>query len=135
MPVRLPALILALAALVTGCQTVAQQTRSAKIVALAGMPVAISRSASVNPDCSVIGLPKMVVIQAPAIGDLTSAPGRVRPDFQPSNTRSECNLRQVQGLIVTYRPKGSASGIDSFSFDLIFPDGIVWRRHVTVDVL
>jgi hypothetical protein len=134
MSVRSIALTVVAAGVLAGCQTTVNRTADIQRSALPGSTINLAKPSSVNPDCSSLPTPRMLVVQAPAQGALSAAPGRVYPGFPASNVRSRCNSTAVRGLVINYTARPGSSGSDYFTYDIIFSDGEVWRRNVSVTI-
>lgn len=89
---------------------------SARADEIKSVPRGINRQidflASVNPDCSSIGLPTVRLIDGPSHGVLTTDKGRDFMTFARSNPRHACNKRRVAGLKVFYQPEQGFVGVD-----------------------
>lgn len=88
-----------------------------------GGSVKIGFYASVNPDCSDAGAWTFRVTQPPRNGRVVVERARDFVYFQPSNPRSACNQRRVQGLKIRYVAQRGYTGDDSFSGELFSPRG------------
>ena len=77
-----------------------------------GKNVTIDFFASVNPDCSSIGLPTVRLIEGPSDGVVTTDKARDFMAFPKSNVRSKCNGRRVAGLKLFYQSTTEYFGVD-----------------------
>lgn len=88
--------------------------------------------ASVNPDCSPIGLPTVRLIDGPSHGVLTTDKGRDFMTFPRSNPRHACNKRRVAGLKVFYQPEQGFVGVDHVRILVVAASGT--ERAATYEV-
>jgi hypothetical protein len=87
-----------------------------------------------NPDCSVIGIPTIRVLEASKNGNVIFEKGSGFPAFPENNPRSKCNASSLDGEIIFYTPEPGYSGPDSVMVEIIYPDGTAGRRHYTIEV-
>jgi hypothetical protein len=78
---------------------------------------------TLNPDCSPVGYPSVRLVAAPSNGSVSIFKGSAFPVYASTNPRSACILRRRAGTLIEYRPRRNFEGSDSFTLDIIFPDG------------
>ena len=78
---------------------------------------------TLNPDCSPVGYPSAQLVSGPSNGAVTMFKGAAFPAYPSDNPRSACIKRRVPGTIIEYRPRRDFTGSDSFTVNVIFPDG------------
>ena len=115
------ALLLALPAVLSGCQTTGGGTLSP--VAVAGLPLRLGHFAKLNPDCSHIVEPDVRETTPPSHGAVAVHPGEGYTNFAQSNPRNHCNYRPTPGVNVTYTAERGYTGPDTVALDAIFPTG------------
>lgn len=89
---------------------------------------------SVDPDCTVTGLPVIRVIDPPKNGEVTIASDSGFPAYARENLRFDCNRKRLEGMAVFYEPQKGFSGLDSFVLDIIFPAGNAQKWHYSIEV-
>jgi len=89
---------------------------------------------SLNPDCSLMAYPSITLIESPSNGKVSYDKGKAFPNFAPQNPLSACNTQRVPGLLIEYRPARDFIGADSFSLDVISPDGSekIFKYNITI---
>ncbi len=87
---------------------------------------------SVNPDCTLEGLPIVKLKQAPDHGTVAIEQGTDYPQFSPGNQRYECNKSKSPGIIVSYTSKPGFKGQDAFVLEALYPHGRL--RFVSVQM-
>jgi len=103
-------------------------------VAASGQKLLVAFLVDLNPDCSSIGYATVRVIEQAKHGKVTVENTIGFSAFPQENLRYECNKRKTDGVLVSYLPDASFKGAESFTFDVILPDGNFNRRHFAVDV-
>jgi hypothetical protein len=88
----------------------------------------------INPDCTVIGIPAVRVLEQPKSGKVTVENGTGFPTFPANNVRSKCNGSRSDGAIISYTPNPGYTGADSITVDVIYPDGNESKRHFAIEV-
>lgn len=68
--------------------------------------------ASINPDCSSIGVATVRLIEGPSHGVVTTDKGRDFKPFAAPNPRHACNGRRLNGLKVFYQSEQGFFGVD-----------------------
>jgi hypothetical protein len=111
---------LAVAALCFSLSSAAQSQTANKTVAVGGV-LKVAHYASVNPDCSPLGMPVVRVSVPPTHGVVRTVKSSGFSHY--SSPFDQCNARRVAGVSVEYRPKRNFAGTDSFSLDIIFASG------------
>ena len=77
---------------------------------------------SVNPDCSLRGIPKFAVTGPPRHGQSQVLNRSGQPHFA-AGPYAACNAVTVPGVVVTYTPAAGFSGTDSVTLDEIEVNG------------
>jgi hypothetical protein len=88
--------------------------------------------ASINPDCSSIGLATVRLIEGPAHGVLTTDKGRDYKPFAAPNPRHACNGRRVAGLKVFYQSESGFFGTDRIHILIVAASGT--EREETYEI-
>lgn len=80
------------------------------------VPTGINRRidffASVNPDCSSIGMPTVRLVDGPDHGVITTDKAKDFKPFPRGNVRSKCNSRRLSGLRLFYQSTSEFFGVD-----------------------
>ena len=79
--------------------------------------------ASVNPDCSSIGLPTVRLVEGPTNRVITTDKARDYLAFSRANVRSRCNARRVSGLKLLYQSTTEFFGVDRVRLLVISASG------------
>ena len=79
--------------------------------------------ASVNPDCTSIGVPTVRLVEGPSDGVVTTDKARDFMTFPRTNVRSKCNGRRVAGLKVLYQSTTEFFGTDRVKLLVISASG------------
>ena len=87
-----------------------------------------------NPDCSVIGVPTVRILEPSKSGSITVEKGTGFPNFPASNSRSKCNANSVDGQVIFYMPEAGYVGTDSVTAEIIYPDGTASMRRYAIEV-
>jgi Domain of Unknown Function with PDB structure (DUF3857)/Transglutaminase-like superfamily len=87
-----------------------------------------------NPDCSVIGIPTVRILEPPKSGTVSVEKGNGFPSFPENSSRAKCNANSVDGEFVFYMPKPGYVGSDSVMVEVIYPDGTAGTRHYAIEV-
>jgi hypothetical protein len=103
-------------------------------VAAVDQPLRVAFLYDVNPDCSVIGMPTVRVVEQPKSGKVTVENGTGFPGFPANNVRSKCNSNRVDGMVLSYIPNPGYAGTDSVLVDIIYPDGNASKRRYAIEV-
>ena len=88
-----------------------------------GMNRQIDFLASINPDCSSIGLATVRLIEGPSHGVLTTDKGRDYRPFAAPNPRHACNKRRLPGVKVFYQSETGFAGVDRVRILIIAASG------------
>ncbi len=112
-----PSLVLLLAA--TASAQAADQVRTVPT----GKNQRIDFFASVNPDCTSIGLPTVRLVEGPSNGVVTTDKARDFMPFPKTNVRSKCNGRRVAGLKLFYQSTTEFLGVDRVRLPVISASG------------
>jgi hypothetical protein len=91
--------------------------------AAAGMPLILDTATSINPDCSLLGVPTARVVQEPTHGRVQLIHRDAFPAYPPNDRHFACNKVKVPGLIAEYTSAAGFTGADFTVVELIFPDG------------
>ena len=92
----------------------------------AGATATIDFSYSVNPDCSLRGLSKLVLDQQPEHGVARIGQRSDFPHFPPNSQFAACNSVRVPGATLDYTPARGFTGSDFLAFEVVDLDG---RHH------
>jgi hypothetical protein len=103
-------------------------------VAIADQTLQVVFLYDINPDCSVIGLPSVRIVEQPKSGKVAVEKGTGFPAFPANNSRFKCNSNRAEGMIISYTPNPGYTGADSIVTDIIYPDGNAVRRRYAIDV-
>ena len=79
--------------------------------------------ASVNPDCSSIGIPTVRLLEGPDNGVVTTDKAKDFLPFPKTNIRSKCNGRRVAGLKIFYQSTSEFFGVDRVKLLVISASG------------
>ncbi len=79
--------------------------------------------ASINPDCSSIGLATVRLVDGPAHGVLTTDKGRDYKPFAAPNPRHACNKRRLSGVKVFYQSETGFYGVDHVRILIVAASG------------
>jgi hypothetical protein len=101
--------------------SVAYAQSVSKTVAAGGV-FKLGHYASVNPDCSPLGMPVVRLSAAPTHGVVRTVKTSAFSRFTKAPF-DQCNSRRVPGVSVEYRPERGFAGTDSFSVDIIYASG------------
>ena len=112
-----PSLVLLLAATVSA--QAADQVRTVPT----GKNQRIDFFASVNPDCTSIGLPTVRLVEGPSNGVVTTDKARDFMPFPKGNIRSKCNGKRVAGLKLFYQSTTEFLGVDRVRLLVISASG------------
>jgi hypothetical protein len=77
-----------------------------------GVDQQIDFFASINPDCSSIGIPTVRLVDGPYKGMITTDKGRDFKTFPRGNPRHVCNRKRVAGLKLFYKSQKGFLGTD-----------------------
>lgn len=90
---------------------------------------------AINPDCSLRGLPKVTVTQAPTHGALMVGAAETTPNFPPASSYAACNTHKVPSTGIRYTPAAGYSGTDTIQFDETNPDGSRQSIRIVLKVM
>jgi hypothetical protein len=103
-------------------------------VAVRDQKLRVATLYDLNPDCSVIGIPTVRILEPSRSGEVTVEKGAGFPSFPASNSRSKCNGNSVDAEIILYMPKSGFVGPDSVMVEVIYPDGTASTRRYVIEV-
>jgi hypothetical protein len=89
---------------------------------------------SLNPDCSVIGIPTARILETPKSGAVTVEKATGFPNFPIGNSYVKCNDKSTDGEAVFYMPNPGYVGPDSVTVEAIYPDGLANTRRYAIEV-
>lgn len=92
-----------------------------KTVAAGGV-LKLGHYTSVNPDCSLLGMPVVRVSVAPMHGVVRTMKTSDFSHFSGA-AFDRYNTRRIAGVSVEYRPERGFAGTDTFSLDIIYASG------------
>ncbi len=101
-----------------------------KRVAVVDQPLPMDFLYALNPDCSSIGVARVLTLQEPKHGKLSVEKTESFSNFPQDNPRSACNRRRSEGMQISYRPEPGYVGSDSVTVDVIYGDGT--SRQATI---
>jgi len=87
-----------------------------------------------NPDCSVIGIPTVRILEPSKNGSVTFENGSGFPNYPASNSRVKCNASSVDAELIFYMPGSGYVGVDSVTVEIIYPDGTASKRRYAIEV-
>jgi hypothetical protein len=87
-----------------------------------------------NPDCSVIGIPTVRILESSKNGNVTVEKGTGFPNYPANNSRSKCNSNAVDGEVIFYMPGPGYVGADAVTVEIIYPDGAASTRRYAIEV-
>jgi hypothetical protein len=99
-----------------------------------GQSVKLWFFATVNPDCTPAGVPRVRVKAHPQHGRVTIGQKRDFVHFQPSNVRSACNTRRVLGTEVRYYAQRGYVGYDTVGAEVFYPNGSYRSGNFNINV-
>ncbi|SFT90934.1 hypothetical protein [Mesorhizobium sp. YR577] len=124
-----------LIALVSGCETTnTEREASDSINAKSGQEILLRAFYNVNPDCSLNGVPKVIVASAPAHGVVTTSTVSDFPHYANSDPRHKCNARKVPKQAAFYTPESGFVGVDHIKLRAVGNDGPNDLQFVTFKV-
>jgi Domain of Unknown Function with PDB structure (DUF3857)/Transglutaminase-like superfamily len=103
-------------------------------VAVAGQQLRVAFLYDLNPDCSLIGIPTVRIVEEPKSGLVKVDKDAGFPGFPANNPRFKCNSARTDGAVIYYTPNTGFTGADSITVDIIFPDGNAAKRRYAIDV-
>jgi hypothetical protein len=87
-----------------------------------------------NPDCSVIGIPTVRILESSKNGNVTLEKGTGFPNYPANNSRSKCNGNAADGEVIFYMPQPGYVGADAVMVEIIYPDGAASTRRYAIEV-
>ena len=87
-----------------------------------------------NPDCSVIGIPTVRILESSKNGNVTVEKGTGFPNYPATNSRSKCNGNAADGQVIFYMPEAGYVGADAVMVEIIYPDGVASMRRYAIAV-
>jgi hypothetical protein len=103
-------------------------------VAIANQPLRVAFLDELNPDCSIVGIPAVRILEQPKSGKLNIEKGSGFSSFPTTNARFKCNSERSDGAVITYIPNDGYTGSDSLFLEIIYLDGTSTKRRVAIDV-
>ena len=91
--------------------------------ALAGQTTRIDFATSINPDCTVRGIPTVRILTQPVHGTIATSEMDDFSSYPLANPRSACNKSKSRGIRVDYTPVPGYTGPDYLSYELISAEG------------
>ena len=142
MKIKSFSLVVAASAAVAGCQQTgavvtgngSTLARTGAITVLHGATQKLGFYASINPDCSSLGLPVGRVVTPPAHGEIRIVHEEGFAYFPPNNPRSRCNTQRVPGIRVIYQAAPDYRGPDAYAVEIFHVNGVLFRNAINVDV-
>ncbi|MBN9061078.1 MAG: hypothetical protein BGP06_00870 [Rhizobiales bacterium 65-9] len=129
-------LLAAAAAMSLGaCQTTSAPQSEAEVIFTShGGTVRARHYRDVAEDCSNRGYASIAIASPPRGGRIELRREGEFPGFPPSNPRSKCNNRKVDGVGVYYVSDPKFIGGDRFTVEVIWADGARWTQDFVVQV-
>ena len=87
---------------------------------------------SLNPECSSLGMPEIVLTAAPQNGTFQARAGHDYPKFSTDSNYHVCNSKLVPAAQFFYQSNAGYVGQDTVSVGLTFPDG--GKREMTYKI-
>jgi hypothetical protein len=87
-----------------------------------------------NPDCSVIGIPTVRILEPSKNGAVTFEKGTGFPTYPANNSRAKCNDNSVDSEIIFYMPQAGYMGADSVTVEILYPEGNSVTRRYAIEV-
>jgi hypothetical protein len=87
-----------------------------------------------NPDCSVIGIPTVRILESSKNGGIIVEKGSGFPSYPANNSRAKCNSNAVDGEVIFYMPEPGYVGADAVLVEIIYPDGTARTRRYAIEV-
>jgi hypothetical protein len=103
-------------------------------VAVADQQLRVAFFYDLYPDCSLVGVPTVRVIDPPKNGRLNIENGPGFPSFPANNPRFKCNDQRVDGAVMSYMPNSGFTGGDMITVEAIYPDGSSRKRRYAIEV-
>jgi len=100
----------------------------------AGTSVVLMNAIEVNPDCSLIGLPVLRVVQAPTHGTVSISEQYGFPSYPRDNVRSACNTVRVPSNVAQYTPTPGFVGSDFVAMESISAMGSDMQAKFAITV-
>ena len=94
----------------------------------------IDAFAVLNPDCSVVGEPKINLVEAPRGGQISIGKEKLFPNFALLNPRSACDTHRANHTAIRYRSVPGFVGSDYFTVELVLPSGLARKERYFVQV-
>ena len=100
---------------------------------LEGKSVRVGAAWHINPDCTVLAVPDVKVLQPPAHGKLSIEKAATFPKSK-GETYLKCNNRKVTGRITYYTPNSGFIGKDRMKLRVSYINGVLDDGDITVNV-
>ncbi len=99
-----------------------------------GVPVKVRWYYSMQPTCVSLGRPVVNLVSGPQGGQVYSRGAMEFPTYPATNVRFACDRRRAAATDVMYRPRPDFLGSDSFTVEVVFPDGMARQDTFAVSV-
>jgi hypothetical protein len=103
-------------------------------VAVRDQKLRVATLFDINPDCSVVGIPTVRVLDPSKKGSVTFEKGTGFPSYPANNSRAKCNANSVDSELIFYMPEPGYVGPDSVTVEIIYSDGIANKRRYAIEV-
>lgn len=103
-------------------------------VAVRDQKLRVATLLDLNPDCSVVGIPTVRILDPSKKGSVTFEKGAGFPNYPTNNARAKCNTSSVDGELIFYMPESGYVGSDSVTVEIIYPDGNAVTRRYAIEV-
>jgi hypothetical protein len=124
-----------MAALLSCATTASQaQTQTVSRAAASGVPLNLTFTGWINPDCTSGGQTTVRLVERPQHGQTRIRAARDFPTFRPGNVRIVCNTHRVPGIAAYYVSQRGYFGPDSTTIEIIYPNGRLIHRTYVISV-
>ena len=103
--------------------------------AISGREQQVSFYLAVNPDCSSLGIPVVVVKRSPAHGSVRMAQGDTFPGYAADNPRHVCDSKKVPAILVFYTSEKGYVGPDEFDISALYANGETSADTLQINVI
>ncbi len=90
---------------------------------------------NLNPDCSVMEYPEVIVERTPTAGTVSTEQGQDYPQYDRDNIRFDCDKNKAGAVLVFYQSKNGFKGRDTFTILVRFADTKLWTMTYVINVL
>lgn len=127
-------LVLANTLILSACTTTENvKTTKLTLNTLNGKAVRVGSAWHINPDCTVLAVPDVKVLQPPAHGKLSIEKAATFPKSN-SEIYRKCNSHKVMGRVTYYTPDKGFTGKDRMKLRVSYINGVFDDGVITVNV-